>query len=220
MSTYLIDFENVGSDGLDGVSELTEEDKVIIFYSINSNRISIETHQAICSSHADFEYFRISSGGKNALDFQLSTYLGYLISANNNDKYYIISKDTGYQHILKFWKNKTEELGINASVICMCAISHDDKTDIIVNIQDSIQDENITSDSIAKTLTTMSVISNKLAFKNYLAKKFGKEQGIRIYNDINIENASDKQDLYHRIVAVFGQGQGALIYKKLKHLVK
>ena len=215
MSTYLIDFENVGSEGLDGVSELTEKDNVIIFYSINSNRISIEVHQAICSSHANFEYFRISSGGKNALDFQLATYLGYLISANSNDNYYIISKDTGYQHILKFWKDKTENLGMNASVICKCSISHDAEPDVIVNNPD-----NVATDSIGKTLTSMSAISNKQAFRNYLAKKFGKEQGNQIYNDINIEKTSHKQELYQQIVALFGQEQGSVIYKKLKHLVK
>ena len=35
-NTYLIDFENVGSDGLAGVTALTAEDRVIIFYSANS----------------------------------------------------------------------------------------------------------------------------------------------------------------------------------------
>jgi len=220
LSTYLIDFENVGSDGLDGVSELTEKDNVIIFYSINSNKISIEIHQAICSSHAKFEYFRISSGGKNALDFQLATYLGYLISANNNDNYYIISKDMGYQHILKFWKNKIEGLDMNASVICKCSISHDPEPDVIANNRDNIQNENMTTDCIGKTLTSMSEISDKQAFKNYLARKFGKEQGNQIYNDINIEKISDKQDFYRRIVAIFGQEQGSVIYKKLKHLLK
>ena len=33
---YLIDFENVGSDGLNGVLSLSEEDMVVLFYSVKS----------------------------------------------------------------------------------------------------------------------------------------------------------------------------------------
>ena len=33
MSYYLVDFENVKKDGLDGIHKLVKEDKVCIFYS-------------------------------------------------------------------------------------------------------------------------------------------------------------------------------------------
>ena len=32
MSTYLVDFENVGVGGMDGVEKLSDHDRVVIFY--------------------------------------------------------------------------------------------------------------------------------------------------------------------------------------------
>ena len=40
MATYMIDYENVKTGGLNGISRLTAEDKVIIFYSENANRLT------------------------------------------------------------------------------------------------------------------------------------------------------------------------------------
>ncbi|MFR5050774.1 MAG: PIN domain-containing protein [Ruminococcus bicirculans (ex Wegman et al. 2014)] len=80
MKIYLVDFENVKSKGLQGIDNLTETDTVIIFYSENSDTINFEMHQKVLTSKADLEYFKVNVGGKNALDFQLSTLLGYLVA--------------------------------------------------------------------------------------------------------------------------------------------
>ena len=80
MKIYLVDFENVKSKGLQGIDNLTETDTVIIFYSENSDTINFEMHQKVLTSKADIEYFKVNVGGKNALDFQLSTLLGHLVA--------------------------------------------------------------------------------------------------------------------------------------------
>lgn len=103
---YLIDFENVGCDGLDGAAQLTKDDQVIIFYSSKSNRLSFEMHLMIVNSQANFSYYGVTVGGKNALDHQLSTYLGYLIGVDAADKYIIVSKDNGYRFLTDFWAAK------------------------------------------------------------------------------------------------------------------
>ena len=104
MSIYLVDFENVTSEGLGGVGQLTSEDRVILFYSHKANRISMNVHREICNSEAVIEYKEVKVGGKNALDFQLSTYLGYLVGQGEDTTYFIISKDKGYSHLSAFWK--------------------------------------------------------------------------------------------------------------------
>lgn len=40
MNVYFIDYENVNVDGLKGVGRLTDEDKVIFFYSEKASRLS------------------------------------------------------------------------------------------------------------------------------------------------------------------------------------
>ncbi len=101
---YLIDFENVASEGLSGITYLSPEDQVIIFYSANSNRLSMKMHILIGKSICNLSYFEVSVGGKNALDHQISTWLGYLIGTGAADRsYYIVSRDMGYRHVANFW---------------------------------------------------------------------------------------------------------------------
>ncbi|MBQ3003628.1 MAG: hypothetical protein IJD82_07845, partial [Clostridia bacterium] len=47
MATYMIDYENVKTGGLNGISRLTEADRVIIFYSENANRITFDLHKRL-----------------------------------------------------------------------------------------------------------------------------------------------------------------------------
>lgn len=103
MKIYLIDFENVKSKGLDGIDKLQETDSVIIFFSENSDTLSFEMHQKVLSSKADIEYFKVSVGGKNALDFQLSTLLGYMVAKEIYSHIFVISNDRGFDFLHAFW---------------------------------------------------------------------------------------------------------------------
>ncbi len=103
MKAYLIDFENVKSKGLTGIELLSPEDKVIIFYSENSDTISFEMHRKVMTSVADIEYLKVRVGGKNALDFQLSTLLGYLLAKELYSHIFIISGDKGFDKLHDFW---------------------------------------------------------------------------------------------------------------------
>ena len=100
MAYYLIDFENVKN--VQGVNALSKDDKVVFFYSKNANSLNFSLHVEISKSQASFEYFEIVNCGKNALDFQLSTYLGNLIAKYPQEKIYIVSKDTGFDNVIAF----------------------------------------------------------------------------------------------------------------------
>lgn len=106
MKIYLVDFENVKSKGLQGIDNLTETDTVIIFYSENSDTINFEMHQKVLTSKADIEYFKVNVGGKNALDFQLSTLLGYLVAKDTYTNIFVISNDRGFDFLHDFWHGK------------------------------------------------------------------------------------------------------------------
>ena len=79
MAYYLIDFENVKSRGMEGVELLAEEDTVCIFYSDNADSMTFDLHRKLNETKAQIIYHKVAVGTKNALDFQLATYLGYLI---------------------------------------------------------------------------------------------------------------------------------------------
>ncbi len=105
MRLFLIDYENVNSAGLQGIGQLTSQDRVILFYSQAANTLSFEIMDEMLAANIMPERVCIAQSGKNALDFQLVTFLGYLIAKNKADAYYIISKDTGYSAAVTFARN-------------------------------------------------------------------------------------------------------------------
>ena len=128
MSVYLIDFENVHYDGLSGILNLTPEDQVYIFYSDNGKRLTFELHEQINNSPAQFYYYRAVVGGKNALDHQLSSYLGFLIGKTGAKDYYIVSKDRGYRHLVAFWESANMDIAIHlVDSIRISRLNNDDK---------------------------------------------------------------------------------------------
>lgn len=112
MAVYMIDYENVKTGGLNGISRLTDADRVIIFYSENANRLTFDLHQRLMASTAKIEYREVTVGGHNALDFQLVTYLGFLIAQDPNGQYLIISNDRGFEYVVNFWRRDGLSIGL------------------------------------------------------------------------------------------------------------
>ena len=108
MAYYLIDFENVKSRGMEGVELLTEEDTVCIFYSDNADSMTFDLHWKLNETKANIIYHKVAVGTKNALDFQLATYLGYLICEQQREgihpNYFIVTKDNGFTSLMVYWK--------------------------------------------------------------------------------------------------------------------
>lgn len=107
MAYYLVDFENVKSRGMEGIHTLTESDTICIFYSENANSMTFELHQKLNETQAKVIYQKVLVGTKNALDFQLATYLGYLICENQQKgeepTYFIVTKDNGFSSLRAYW---------------------------------------------------------------------------------------------------------------------
>ena len=106
MAIYLIDYEN--TKNLLGINSLSADDCVVIFYSQKANSLSFDIHKEIISSQAKIEYKYVDVGSHNALDFQLSSYLGYIIKQNEGTdcKIYIVSKDKGFAFVSSFWEKE------------------------------------------------------------------------------------------------------------------
>ena len=108
MKMYFIDFENIGTAGLKRIQTVNEEDRYYIFYSDACLNISEEILQRIRDKGGTVELYKVDNGVSNALDFQLSSYLGYIIRGRIHmaDEFIIVSKDKGYDVVCKFWQRK------------------------------------------------------------------------------------------------------------------
>lgn len=113
---YLIDYENTKKAGMAGLESLTENDTVCLFYSVNADTLTFEMHEKINACAAKFELQQAIVGSKNALDFELVTYLGYLIGQNRREKYYIVSGDKGFESVCKYWAKRHVSVTLTANL--------------------------------------------------------------------------------------------------------
>ena len=129
MASYLIDFENVGNEGLRGIELLEKEDAVHIFYNEAVSRLTFPMAEKIFRCKAQVRFFAASVGGNNALDFQLSSWLGYLYAKNQEEIYNIISRDKGFLHAAEFWR-ALKEVG-EPKIYCWPSISLAQKRNMV-----------------------------------------------------------------------------------------
>lgn len=103
MNVFLIDYENVHTNGFIGMDKLKKKDKIYIFYSIKSENIHMDIMNTFLKSKVSFKMFKLNKTEKNALDFQLVLYLGTRLKKyGKKATFYIVSKDNGYQSSIDF----------------------------------------------------------------------------------------------------------------------
>ncbi|HPE95323.1 MAG TPA: PIN domain-containing protein [Bacillota bacterium] len=238
MATYLIDFENVHSDGLKGIDTLSESDSVYLFYSQNADTITFDTHFKLIKSKANFEMFEAKRLGKNAIDFHLATFLGYLIAKNTDEAYFVISKDNGFQFSFDFWRQYFREQKIrlfyaysieraltlvrqNKLASCQEAPATDDSCTAVA---DEADDDNVpTVDDIlienghpelvppAEPSANMQRI---VALRDKLDEDCTDEELVKLLGIL--DNFKSRQELYRSIIKLFGQSRGLAFYHCVK----
>ena len=102
MNYYLIDYKNLKNIGI--IKNIQKGDTVICFYSSVCVNMNLDLIEHITSKGATFTCQKVMNGTKNALDFQLSSYLGSLISKkSSNVNFHIVSNDKGYDYLCSYW---------------------------------------------------------------------------------------------------------------------
>ncbi len=116
MCIYLVDYENVNYAGIEGIAGLEAEDIVYIFYNEQIKTMPFSAGVDLAKAKARTEFISIKKTGKNYLDFQLATLLGYFIGKNESIKAVIISNDTGFDSVVDFWKSKNADVCRKSSI--------------------------------------------------------------------------------------------------------
>ncbi len=174
MAIFLIDYENVGVPGLDGLTKLQEKDIIYIFYSEHADRLTFGLHKRLSESKAQINYMRITIGSKNALDFQLATFLGYLISQNPNETFYVVTKDKGFDCLTKFWLKK------NGNVNCVLSLTGKNIEEEIMDLERYLKDV-LNSEHIIMVSGFLQKYKTKQGVNNALVKEFGTKKAGEVY---------------------------------------
>ena len=100
---YFIDSENVHSLWLNLQMIIAEEDQIMVFYTDNSPNMKYEHIMDLMKLGEDRIRFIKCFQGHNALDFQLVTELGASIAREPECEYVIVTNDTGFDAVVKYW---------------------------------------------------------------------------------------------------------------------
>lgn len=118
---FLVDSENVNDNWLMLFDMADEDDEIVVFYTKKSPHMSYMSVIRLMENNKINIRFEESYEGTNALDFQLVSYMGYLMGCGGAcsenecdaasaetgaDEYIIMSNDTGYDPAVRFWKDK------------------------------------------------------------------------------------------------------------------
>lgn len=120
---YIVDTENKHKSYVSELDRVGAEDDVIVFQTGVDPKINMSMLNKImqCKGRILFENGFI--GTANALDMQISTLMGFLISCDAYEHYIIVSKDNGFLRLADYWKSHgvsvhiCEEIGIDTEKV-------------------------------------------------------------------------------------------------------
>ena len=222
MSIYLVDYENVNEIGLEGIHQLNEGDKVFIFYSARIKTIPLERSIELIRSKAKIEFIEIHKIGKNYLDFQLATFLGFLVGKGEKESVYIISKDSGFNSVVDFWKER------NINIFQRIAVG-EKKQEVKNQVkQEQVNKEQVNKEQVNKEQVNKEQVNKEQANKD-LPEQYRKKvreavKNLKLspsgYTSIYkaIVECSDKQKLNNAMIKAFNNENGAIIYGTIKNI--
>ena len=96
----LIDFENVQKIDLEYLER--KDCKVCIFIGSSQNKLPFDLVRSAQRLGTKVEWIKIDGTGSNALDFHIAYYLGTQVSKNPSNEYLILSKDKGFDPLVRY----------------------------------------------------------------------------------------------------------------------
>ena len=195
MNYFLVDYENVNVSGFVGIENLTENDALIIFYSNNANTMTFGLHLSLTKTRANLQIHKVEVNKKNSLDFQLCSYLGYLIcdtmckpDENSKNYYYIVSNDLEFVILSDFWKKRGVEVTVVKNLTKIPTVAQSNALVIVTPAKTPTpQPSGDLERALATVLKNQQEISEaakivrsaktKVDAHNLLVKKFGTRSG-------------------------------------------
>lgn len=181
---FLVDSENVNDNWLMLFDMADEDDEIIVFYTKKSPHMSYMSVIRLIENNKINIRFEECYEGTNALDFQLVSYMGYLMGCGGAcsenecdaasaetgaDEYIIMSNDTGYDPAVRFWKDKgyaVRRFNVN---FCKQAVQRrkNIKYQVVADIPSKEDTTNINTDTDTDAITSKSYNLSELFDGNH-----------------------------------------------------
>lgn len=104
MNHVLVDFENVHEIdlGLVGAKSVS----FILLLGAQQKRLDVEVVEKLMEHASSVQLVRLTSNGRNALDFALAYYLGHAAAGDPAARFHIVSKDTGFDPLIEHLRSR------------------------------------------------------------------------------------------------------------------
>ncbi|MGI6511978.1 MAG: PIN domain-containing protein [Catenisphaera adipataccumulans] len=211
-TVFLVDTENIGSSWTILLERKTKLDRILLFYTENSPYISYPDMKYICQYPNEFEMVACNTG-RNGLDFQLVSYLGYLLKSAPKTRYVIFSNDTGYDPVVQFWCQR----GIKLSRIS--------QREIEAKLQASQPKPAAKPDKTKKPsqasaddskLPAVADDKHQIVTDMVKRQKMPKDKATKVRSILLSEDLNNLADIHNDLVKSFGVEEGSQLYKQLK----
>lgn len=204
---FLIDYENVNRNGLNGITKLTEEDCVKIYYSNTAETLTFGLHRRINASRAHFDYIKVQVPIKNAVDCQILFDIKNMIKDARESEYYIVSKDSDFDQAIDEFKTKRYKV---KKVEEICKLSENyNMTTIPLS---SKKKNSVTSDKAKREAKIRSFYGQYFKKKEYVDKK---EEIIQL-----LLKAKTRQEINNGLQKMFSNETVGSMLKKMKPLIQ
>ena len=203
MNYYLVDYENIHNDLDNLINNTSNGDSIVLFYSETCKNISLDVISNFTSRNLKIDCFKVITGTKNALDFQLASYLGYLVGENKKAaNYYIVSNDKGFDCLCEYWES------IGVSVVRICA-----QTSVVKPVLK--QNPPKTKKEVKKN----NKVNNDITLEE--VKEIVKENSEAEFIVDVLNNSKEKTEVHKKISKHYKDSKKTgILYKKLKPLFK
>ncbi|MCI8887278.1 MAG: hypothetical protein HFG70_04250 [Hungatella sp.] len=183
---YLVDTENVGTAWKELLPQKNSKDMIILFYTEHSPGISYSDLNIIREYPSSFDMI-LCYPGKNGLDFQMVSYLGYLIKTAPKTEYIIVSNDTGFDSVVKFWcGRKTQVSRRSKSELTAPKEIEAEGEDVRIMLKEALSETYQTDEFLDKLYQMLCNYSVKQLQGLYFAmqKELGAQTGMEIYRQL------------------------------------
>lgn len=204
---YLIDFENVGIQGIQGVETLSPSDRIHFFSTSNGSKFDVKTLQRFNGKNVSYHDV---PQRKQSVDMHLVSFLGYLIGQGEK-QLVIISKDTDYDDIRNFWKDwnvsvkraETISASLSPKTIVVAkeaqkkaeqkkpkpaAMTAQEKINLNTAVMTTLRKAGYDPDTVGKAASLVAKHRDQNERKKYIhgafVQEYGQDKGLKLYHAI------------------------------------
>lgn len=100
-----------------------DEEEILVFYTQKSPHMNYENVRLLKETDREATFIKCFEGS-NALDFQLVSELGYRLQKDAKCEYVIVSNDTGFDAVVRYWTARKMPVSRLSGKECMRKLNH------------------------------------------------------------------------------------------------